>query len=53
MEYYCPGSRETALEEHILELYRYALSYPFPEEWLEERKKDYVLESIEDIEKSD
>ncbi|MBO5166603.1 MAG: helicase-exonuclease AddAB subunit AddA [Lachnospiraceae bacterium] len=53
VEYYCPGSRETALEEHILELYRYALSYPFPEEWLEERKKDYVLESIEDIEKSE
>lgn len=53
VEYYCPGSRETALEEHILELYRYALSYPFPEEWLKERKRDYVLESIEDIEQSE
>ena len=52
VEYYCPGSRETQLEEHILELYRYALSYPFPEEWLEERKKDYLLESIEEIEES-
>lgn len=31
IEYFCPNGRESVLESHILQLYRYALSYPFPE----------------------
>lgn len=53
VEYYCPGSRDTALEEHILELYKYALSYPFPQEWLENRKQDYALDKAEEIAHTD
>lgn len=41
VEYFCPGGREIVLEQHILDLSRYAASFPWPEEWLEERKKDY------------
>lgn len=41
VEYFCPGGREGALEKHILNLFRYADSFPWPEEWLEERKQDY------------
>lgn len=52
VEYFCQGSRDSALEEYILELYRYALSYPFPWEWLQERKEDYRYDTVEDIEKS-
>ena len=52
VEYFCQGSRDSALEEYILELYRYALSYPYPREWLQERKSDYRCDSTEDMEKS-
>ncbi|MCH5275548.1 MAG: helicase-exonuclease AddAB subunit AddA [Lachnospiraceae bacterium] len=53
VEYYCPGGRDSALEKHVLDLYRYALSYPFPEEWLNKRKEDYRVTSLEELEKSD
>lgn len=52
VEYYCPGGRESVLEEHILDLYRYALSFPFPEEWLLERKEDYRISTVEELEQS-
>lgn len=42
VEYFCPGGRESVLEQHILNLSRYAGSFPWPEEWLEERKNDYA-----------
>lgn len=52
VEYYCPGGRESVLEEHILDLYRYALSFPFPEDWLMERKADYRIATVEELEQS-
>ena len=53
VEYYCPGGRDSALEKHILDLYRYASSYPFPEEWLKQRREDYRVASLEELEASD
>lgn len=49
VEYFCTGGREKVLEDYILELYEFAESHPWPEEWLEERKKDYdgTEESLE------
>ena len=44
VEVFCPGGREEALEEAILELFDMAESHPWPEEWLQERKKDYPME---------
>ena len=41
MEYFSLGSRDTAVEEIVLKLYDFAMSTPFPERWLEERKRDY------------
>lgn len=41
VEFFCPGGREKVLEQHILNLSRYAASFPFPEEWLEARRRDY------------
>lgn len=43
MEYFSVGSRDEAVEEVILKLYDFAMSYPFPEQWLAERKKDYEV----------
>lgn len=47
VEYFCPGGRESVLEQHILNLSRYADSFPWPEEWLEERKRDYEDRDVE------
>jgi len=43
MEYFSTGSRDSAVEEAVLKLYDFAMSNPFPEEWLSERKKDYAV----------
>lgn len=46
MEYFSTGSSDKAVEEAVLKLYDFAMSYPFPEEWLEERKNDYDLMNL-------
>ena len=53
VEYFCPGGRESVLERHILNLSRYAGSFPWPEEWLEERKNDYAAGDMEALVHSD
>ena len=49
VEYFCPGGRESVLEQHILNLSRCAASFPWPAEWLKERKEDYRAEGQEEI----
>lgn len=49
VECYSTGKGEQKIEEAILRLYHFAMSYPFPEEWLLERKQDYVLNSLEEL----
>lgn len=53
VEYFCPGGRESVLEQHILNLSRYAGSFPWPAEWLEERKKDYAAGDLDALVHSD
>ena len=49
VEYFCPGGRESVLERHILNLSRYAASFPWPEEWLNQRKEDYQATTVEEL----
>ena len=49
VEILCPKGREKVLEEHILNLSRYAASFPWPSQWLEERKRDYDAESAGEL----
>ena len=53
VEYFCPGGRESVLEQHILNLSRYAGSFPWPAEWLKERKNDYAAGDMEALVHSD
>lgn len=53
VEYFCPGGRESVLEQHILNLSRYAGSFPWPAEWLEERKNDYAAGDLDALVRSD
>ena len=49
VESYTTGGSEKRIEEAILRLYHFSMSYPFPEEWLEARREDYKLESIDEL----
>ena len=42
-EYFSTGNSDKALEEQILQLYGFAMSMPWPQDWLQERMKDYDL----------
>ena len=41
VEYFSPQGNDKRLEEQLLSLYEFAMSYPWPEEWLQEHQKDY------------
>ncbi len=49
VEYFCPGGRESVLEQHILNLSRYAASFPWPARWLARRKEDYNGSTVEEM----
>lgn len=49
VECYSTGSSEKKIEEAILRLYHFSVSYPFPEEWLRERMEDYRLEDVHSL----
>ena len=53
VEYFCPGGREQVLEGYILSLHQFSESYPWPQEWLKERKKDYEEVSAVGLEETD
>ncbi|MBQ6995185.1 MAG: helicase-exonuclease AddAB subunit AddA [Lachnospiraceae bacterium] len=49
VESYSTGGNEKRIEEAVLRLYHFSISYPFPEEWLGARRDDYTLTSIEEL----
>lgn len=49
VECFVPGGRESRLEELVLQLYDFAMSYPFPEEWLLKHRSDYDIESAAEL----
>ncbi len=53
VECYAANGREERLEEHLLALYEFAMSYPWPEEWLRERMEDYRIETKEELYKTE
>ncbi|MGN0401667.1 MAG: helicase-exonuclease AddAB subunit AddA [Acetatifactor sp.] len=53
VEVFCPGGKESVLEKYILMLSGYAAAFPWPGEWLEERKSDYEADTVEAICHSD
>lgn len=52
VEAYSTNGREQNLEKLLMDLYHYSLSYPAPEKWLEARKNDYQMDSVEAMEQS-
>ncbi len=46
VECYSTGTNEKKIEEAVLRLYHFSMSYPFPEQWLVERLEDYRLHDV-------
>ena len=49
IECYSTGTNEKKIEEAILRLYHFSMSYPFPEQWLMERLEDYRIGEISEL----
>ncbi|MBQ3797957.1 MAG: helicase-exonuclease AddAB subunit AddA [Butyrivibrio sp.] len=51
MEYFGTGSSDRKVEEYIQQLYRFAMSMPWPEDWIKERARDYDVrcDKFEDL----
>ena len=41
MDYFATGSNDTAVEQYIMQLYKFAMSMPWPKDWIMERSRDY------------
>lgn len=46
LESYVSGRREEVLEDYVLKLYDFAMSYPWPEKWLTDCAMQYTCESF-------
>lgn len=49
IECYSTGTNEKKIEEAILRLYHFSMSYPFPEQWLVERLEDYRVSDASEL----
>ena len=47
LECFATGKNEKVFEEMILKIYQFAMSYPWPEEWLDDCLKVYQCENFE------
>lgn len=51
VECFAFGKTDDKLKEMILKLYHFAMSDPWPKEWLKKASKEYCFETFEDLEK--
>lgn len=52
IESYSTGKSDAAIASLVIQLYEFSVSYPNPELWLEQRKKDFLIEVVEQMEES-
>lgn len=52
LESFSESGSEKPLAGYIMDIYRFAMSYPWPADWMEERKQDYHVETKEQLEAS-
>ncbi|MEG1992812.1 MAG: UvrD-helicase domain-containing protein, partial [Acetivibrio sp.] len=49
VESYATGKSDSGLEDMVLKLYEFSMSYPWPKEWLQKTKEGFNLESKEEL----
>ena len=52
MESYAAGKQDDGLDALVLKLYEFSMSYPWPEQWLEECRAAYQMDSPEAVQES-
>lgn len=53
IESFASGKSADAIEELILKLHNFSMSYPWPEEWLEEKRNTFAITTMEEMKESD
>lgn len=53
VESYAPGKSDKAIEELILKIYEFCISSPRPKRWLDKAKEEFLIETEEELEKTD
>ena len=53
VECYSSGKSDEGLRELLLQLYTFAMSYPWPEKWLLKQKDNFSLSSLEEMEETE
>lgn len=53
IECFASGKSDSAIEELILKLHDFSMSFPWPDEWLEEKKKSFHIHTIAEMETTD
>lgn len=53
IEAYSTGKTDEGIEKFILQLYNFAISYPWPKEWLEEQKHSFDVSSLDAMEETE
>ncbi|BCN32151.1 helicase-exonuclease AddAB subunit AddA [Anaeromicropila herbilytica] len=53
IECYSSGKSDEQIEELILNLYNFSMSYPWPKDWLEENRKHFAIASLEEMEQTE
>lgn len=53
VESYSSGKSDAKIEEIVLQLYHFSISYPWPLEWLESRKGEFSISTKEELEQAD
>ena len=49
VECYASGKSDAALEDLILQLYSFSMSYPWPSEWLQQQKEQFNISNVEEL----
>ena len=52
VESYAAGKQDDGLDALVLKLYEFSMSYPWPEQWLEECRAAYQMDSPEAVQES-
>lgn len=53
VECYASGKSDKTIEDFILELYRFSVSFPWPQKWLDSCESMYECKNLQQFEKSD
>lgn len=53
VECYASGKSDAALEDLVLQLYHFSMSYPWPMDWLESQKESFRLDSVESLQETE